>query len=110
MDNYALQTFLKGAIDNAKERVGRNYKTAIPQYYRDRIQVLLPLCITNAQTADLAVTGARIYTLNPQNAVVSAMAVKDGKIVAVGADEPGRRFDRSPCGRLYERRVDHPDP
>jgi hypothetical protein len=54
MDNYALQTFLKGAIDNAKERVRRNYKTAIPQYYRGRIQVLLPLCITNAQTADLA--------------------------------------------------------
>jgi hypothetical protein len=54
MDNYALQTFLKGAMDNAKERVRRNYKTAIPQYYRGRIQVLLPLCITNARTADLA--------------------------------------------------------
>jgi hypothetical protein len=54
MENYALQTFLKGAIDNAKERVRRNYKTAIPQYYRGRIQLLLPLCITNAHTADLA--------------------------------------------------------
>lgn len=54
MDNYALQTFLKGAIDNARERVKRNYKTAIPQYYRGRIQLLLPLCITNANTADLA--------------------------------------------------------
>lgn len=54
MDNYALQTFLKGAIDNAKERVRRNYKTAIPQYYKGRIQLLLPLCISNAHTADLA--------------------------------------------------------
>ena len=55
MDNYTLQTFLKGAIDNAKERVKRNYKTAIPQYYRGRIQILLPLCISNPHTADLAI-------------------------------------------------------
>jgi hypothetical protein len=54
MDSYALQTFLKGAIDNARERVRRNYKTAIPQYYRGRIQLLLPLCISNPNTADLA--------------------------------------------------------
>lgn len=55
MDNYALQTFLKGAIDNARERVRRNYKAAIPQYYRGRIQLLLPLCISNPNVADLAV-------------------------------------------------------
>ncbi len=54
MDNYALQTFLKGAIDNARERVKRNYKTAIPQYYRGRTQLLLPLCISNPNAADLA--------------------------------------------------------
>lgn len=55
MDDYALQTFLNGAIQNARERVKRNYKAAIPQYYRGRIQVLLPLCITNPNTADLAI-------------------------------------------------------
>jgi hypothetical protein len=54
MEDYALQTFLKGAIDNARERVRRNYKTAIPQYYKGRIQILLPLCISNAVAADLA--------------------------------------------------------
>ena len=54
MDDYALQTFLKGAIDNARERVRRNYKTAIPQYYRGRVQLLLPLCIGDPHTADLA--------------------------------------------------------
>lgn len=54
MDDYALQTFLKGAIDNAKERIRRNYKTAIPQYYRGRIQLLLPLCLGSPQKADLA--------------------------------------------------------
>lgn len=54
MDEYALQTFLKGAINNAKERIRRNYKTAIPQYYRGKIQLLLPLCLGSPQKADLA--------------------------------------------------------
>ncbi|MDF5735749.1 MULTISPECIES: DUF3825 domain-containing protein [unclassified Nostoc] len=62
MDDYALQTFLKGAIDNAKERVRRNYKTAIPQYYRGQIQLLLPLCIGNPQRADLALVVERHST------------------------------------------------
>lgn len=54
MDNYALQTFLKGAIDNAKERVKRSYRTAIPQYYNGQVQLLLPLCLGSPSTADLA--------------------------------------------------------
>ena len=32
MDSYTLRTFLRGAVDNAKDRARRNYKTAIPQY------------------------------------------------------------------------------
>ncbi len=55
MDDYALQTFLKGSIDNAIERVRRNYKTAIPQYYRGKMQLLLPLCLSSPQKADLAI-------------------------------------------------------
>lgn len=55
MDDFALQTFLKGAIDNAKERVRRNYKTAVPQYYASRVQLMLPLCITRPGQADLAI-------------------------------------------------------
>lgn len=62
MDNFGLQTFLKGAIDNAKERVRRNYKTAIPQYYRGQIQLLLPLCFANPQRADLALVVERHST------------------------------------------------
>lgn len=62
MDNYQLQTFLKGAIDNAKERVRRNYKTAIPQYYKSKIQLLLPLCFGNPSRADLALVVERHST------------------------------------------------
>ncbi len=62
MEDYTLQTFLKGAIDNAKERVRRSYKTAIPQYYRGQIQLLLPLCLSDPQRADLALVVERHST------------------------------------------------
>ena len=54
MDNYTVQTFLKGAIDNARQRVRRNYKTAIPQYYQGAVQLLLPMCLSAPGKADLA--------------------------------------------------------
>ncbi|HEX4274697.1 MAG TPA: amidohydrolase [Bryobacteraceae bacterium] len=39
-----------------------------------------------AQTADLAVTNARIYTVNPKQPRASAIAVRAGRILAVGDD------------------------
>jgi hypothetical protein len=54
MNPYGLQNLVKGAIDSVKERVKRNYKTAIPQYYRGAVQLLLPLCLTDSSKADLA--------------------------------------------------------
>jgi len=59
MDDFALQTVLKGAIENARERVRRSYKAAIPQFYRGQIQLLLPLCLSNPRLADLALTVER---------------------------------------------------
>ena len=59
MDDFALQTVLKGAIDNAIQRVRRSYKTAIPQYYRGQVQILLPLCLSDPQRADLALVVER---------------------------------------------------
>ena len=40
--------------------------------------------IAGAQTADLVVENGRIYTANPKQARASALAVKDGKVLAVG--------------------------
>lgn len=62
MQDYGLQTLIKGAIDNAKERVRRSYKTAIPQYYRGQVQILLPLCLSQPQRADLALVVERHAT------------------------------------------------
>ena len=54
MPDFALQNILNGAINNARDRARRNYKTAIPQYYKSQVQLLLPLCLSNPQHADLA--------------------------------------------------------
>lgn len=62
MESYALQTVLRGAIGNATERVHRSYRTAIPQYFRGQVQLLLPLCLSNAQQADLALVVERHST------------------------------------------------
>jgi hypothetical protein len=59
MSDYQLQTVVRGAIENAKERVRRNYKAAVPQYYRGRVQLLLPLCLENPARADLAIVAER---------------------------------------------------
>jgi hypothetical protein len=54
MNTFGLQNLVKGAIDSVHERVKRNYKTAIPQYYSSSIQLLLPLSLTHPSKADLA--------------------------------------------------------
>ena len=53
-DLYHLEIVIEGAFKNAIERVKRNYKTAIPQYYNGTIQLLLPLCLETTRRADLA--------------------------------------------------------
>ena len=54
MNDYMLNNLIEGAIERAKARTKRNYKTAIPQYYHGRIQLLLPLCLDSPRRADLA--------------------------------------------------------
>ncbi len=48
--------------------------------------VLFAAVAAYGQMADLAVTNARIYTVNPKQPKASALAVRGGKIVAVGDD------------------------
>lgn len=62
MSEYGLQNVLKGAIDSAKERVRRSYKTAIPQYYKSQVQLLLPLCLSSPLRAELALVVERHST------------------------------------------------
>ena len=43
-----------GAVKRAKFMIDANYKTAVPQYYRGRIQLLIPICLVSESVPDLA--------------------------------------------------------
>jgi hypothetical protein len=52
-DRLALVA-LKGSIESLKDRIRRNYKIAIPHWYEQKIQLLLPLNLMSDNNADLA--------------------------------------------------------
>lgn len=61
-DIAELRRQLMGAIEDVKKKVKTNYKIAIPQYYCNNIQLLLPLCLTaGSPNADLALV---VHKLN----------------------------------------------
>lgn len=43
-----------GAVKRAKHMIDANYKTAVPQYYKGRIQLLIPICLVSESIPDLA--------------------------------------------------------
>jgi hypothetical protein len=45
---------IEGAIKELRERLRRNYKLAVPHWYDDKVQLLLPLAITDDSKADFA--------------------------------------------------------
>lgn len=53
---------VEGAIRQLKERLKRNYKLAVPHWYNERIQLLLPLSITDDNTADVALVAEKDAT------------------------------------------------
>lgn len=53
-DNPNRQLLFDGAISHAKRMIDANYKNAVPQYYKGKIQLLIPICLINQQTPDLA--------------------------------------------------------
>lgn len=88
MDNYLLSNIFHGTIADAKRRVRRNYKTAIPQYYNGRLQLLLPLCLQTKANADLALV------IEKENGVYRAstcltldMAINNARLIAKPDDE-----------------------
>lgn len=46
---------INGALDTMKKKISANYKLAIPQYYENKIQLLLPLCLMSDDKPDVAI-------------------------------------------------------
>lgn len=53
-DNPNKTLLFDGAIKRAKCMIDANYKTAVPQYYKGRIQLLIPICLISESVPDLA--------------------------------------------------------
>lgn len=53
-DSYMKVALFNGAIEIATKRIDANYKTAVPQYFKGKIQLLVPLFLTNPTSPDLA--------------------------------------------------------
>lgn len=45
-----------GAIATTKRMLEANYKVAVPQYYKGKIQLLVPICLQDPNVPDLALT------------------------------------------------------
>ena len=43
-----------GAVKRARHMIDANYKTAVPQYYKGKIQLLVPICLVSENNPDLA--------------------------------------------------------
>ena len=61
---YVARQLLTSAEVTTSKRVFRNYKAAIPQYFRDKgkegsVQLLLPICLENPVKADLALVATK---------------------------------------------------
>ncbi len=82
-NEFAIRSALDGAISAAKRRVRRNYKTAIPQFHRGRLQLLLPLCLIRPDRADLALVVARENRVYRASTVLTLdMAYNNARLVA----------------------------
>ena len=82
-NEFAIRGALDGAISAAKRRVRRNYKTAIPQFHRGRLQLLLPLCLVRPDRADLALVVARENQVYRASTVLTLdMAYNNARLVA----------------------------
>lgn len=59
-NEYLARQLLESARSVTQQRVYRNYKTAIPQFHRGEIQLLLPICLERPNQADLALVVSRV--------------------------------------------------
>lgn len=85
------ENVIKGSIESLQALIRRNYKIAIPHWYENKIQLLLPLVLTNDEgVADLALVvdrddkrkiyrGTTILTMD--------MAYVDARLITKPADE-----------------------
>lgn len=53
-ENENVGILFEGALKRSKCMINANYKTAVPQYYDGKIQLLIPICLINEERPDVA--------------------------------------------------------
>jgi len=91
-NNIQMAEFvIKGSISSVKEMVRRNYKIAIPHWYDNKIQLLLPLVLTNDEgIADVALVVDRDdirHIYRGTTILTMDMAYVDARLITKPADE-----------------------
>ena len=74
---------LIGAIDEISKRVKINYKLAIPQYFNNSFQLLLPLYLVDNEKPDLAIVVERINekVYNARTCLTIGMAYNNARLI-----------------------------
>jgi hypothetical protein len=84
LDSNEIRRRLEGAIDEVKRRVKTNYKIAVPQYYDNKIQLLLPLNLTpGSPNPDLALVTHKISpdTYTARTCLTLHMAYNNARLI-----------------------------
>lgn len=79
-----LRRPLVGAIDEVKKKVRINYMIAVPQFYNDRIQLLLPLCLTpGSPHPNLALVAQKLNdtTYSSKTCLTLKMAYNNARLI-----------------------------
>lgn len=85
MPDYNLKMYIEGCIKSAIEKVKRNYKIAVPQYFltTGTIQLLIPLCLSAPNTADLAIVVEDYGTMYRASTCLTLdMAINNARLLA----------------------------
>lgn len=78
-----LLSRVRHAITLAVRSVTRNYRSAIPQYYEGRIQLLLPLCLEVPQRVDMALVVSKEHQIYRANTVIPLdWAYQNARLIA----------------------------
>ena len=84
-DNQTLAiAAIQGSLEFLKEKILRNYKLAIPHWYRGHTQLLLPLNLTSEHEADLALVAEKDQSANLyriKTALQMDMAYMDARLI-----------------------------
>lgn len=84
LDPSEIRRRLDGSIEEVKKRLKTNYKLAVPQFYGNRIQLLLPLNLTSGSpNPDLALVAHKISddTYTARTCLTLKMAYNNARLI-----------------------------